>query len=216
MNAAYDQIIQTKVNNRDGYIRTRTSRIKGWVDLVNNHQWPSFMLLNTDNNKAAERQVVSEVVNKFWENPTSANRENVRDALEAYYDAFLAEQDEIVRLTEEAREERITASFAYYTSDLFQIHQNVVITTTQEESLAEIICGYISVGAEIVYCNPEARVRERELNSAVYDSCSAYLANPNTDTETAYRTAIETAFQTAYFNPQSRMKIFKKVRILEP
>lgn len=78
------------------------------------------MLLNTDNNKAAERQVVSEVVNKFWENPTSANRENVRDALEAYYDAFLAEQDEIVRLTEEAREERITASFAYYTSDLFQ------------------------------------------------------------------------------------------------
>lgn len=102
------------------------------------------MLLNTDNNKAAERQVVSEVVNKFWENPTSANRENVRDALEAYYDAFLAEQDEIVRLTEEAREERITASFAYYTSDLFQIHQNVVITTTQEESLAEIICGYIS------------------------------------------------------------------------
>ena len=78
------------------------------------------MLLNTDNNKAAERQVVSEAVNKFWENPTSANRENVRDALEAYYDAFLAEQDEIVRLTEEAREERITASFAYYTSDLFQ------------------------------------------------------------------------------------------------
>ena len=29
LNAAYDQIIQTKVNNRDGYIRTRTSRIKG-------------------------------------------------------------------------------------------------------------------------------------------------------------------------------------------
>ena len=38
LNAAYDQLIQTKVNNRDGYIRTRTSRIKGWVDLVNNHQ----------------------------------------------------------------------------------------------------------------------------------------------------------------------------------
>lgn len=32
----------------------------------------------------------------------------------------------------EAREERIAASFEYYTSDLFQIHQNVVITTTQE------------------------------------------------------------------------------------
>lgn len=198
LNAAYDQIIQTKVNNRDGYIKTRTSRIKGWVDLVNDHQWPSFMLLNTDNNKAAERQVVSEAVNKYWENPTSANRETVRNALEAYYDAFLAEQDEIVRLTEEAREERITASFAYYTSDLFQIHQNVVISTTQEESLAEIICGYISVGAEIVYCNPEARVRERELNSAVYDSRSAYLANPNEETRSAYRTAIETAFQTAY------------------
>lgn len=132
------------------------------------------MLLNTDNNKAAERMVVSDAVNKYWENPTSANRETVRDALEAYYDAFLAEQDEIVRLTEEAREERITASFAYYTSDLFQIHQNVVISTAQEESLAEIICGYISVGAEIVYCNPEARVRERELNSAVYDSPSAF------------------------------------------
>lgn len=38
LNAAYDQIIQTKVNNRDGYIRTRTSRIKGWVDLVNDHR----------------------------------------------------------------------------------------------------------------------------------------------------------------------------------
>jgi len=198
INEAYDKIIETKVNNRYGYIKTRISRIKGWMDLIVCGQLPSFMLLNTDNNKAAQRQAVAEAVNIYWENTTSENKALVKEALGKYYDAFLSEQDEIVLLTEQAREERVSASFERYTSDLFKIHSNIKSTSQPEDTLAEIICAYISVGSEIVYCNPESRVREREINADIYDMRTHYLNNPTPQTEKEFKQSIEAAFQTAY------------------
>ncbi len=198
LNDAYDQIIETKVKNREGYIKTRTSRIKGWMELVLDGEWPSFMLLNTDNNKAEERQAVADAVNAYWAKRTNSGRAAVKAALNEYYDAFLKEQDEIVQLTKDAREERIAASLAYYTSDLFKINRNGRANVNQNEALVEIICDYISVGAEIVYCNPEARVRERDLNSAIINSRTKYISEETDEAYAEYENTVLTAFETAY------------------
>lgn len=198
LNEAYDWVVQNKKDNLAEYTRVRTERVGAWLRTVMAGGMPPFMSLSTDNNKGNERQLVADAVDIYRANPSSANRSLVKQALDAYYDAFLREQEEHIQETEELRETRITASLEYFTSDRFQPQAGVTSTVELEDTLAEIICAYISVGASSVPVNPEARVREREFNAAISSAQAVYLSNPTEENKAALREEIFKAFQTAY------------------
>ncbi len=199
LNETYDWVVQNKKNNLLEYTQTRTKRIDAWMRTIINGGMPPFMSLSTDNNKGTERQVVADAVETYRENSSSSNnRALVRQALEAYYDAFLKEQEEHIYETEELRETRIAASLEYFISDRFNPQVNQSNTVTQEDALAEIIIAYISVGAEVIPVNPEARVREREINAAISNAQAVYLNNPTEENKNKLQEEIAKAFQTAY------------------
>lgn len=198
LNKAYDFVIQNKKDNLEKYTQERTDKIGAWMNTVLKGGMPPFMSLSTDNNKGDEREAVADAVDAYRENSSSENRLLVKQALEAYYDAFLKEQEEHVVETEEVRESRIAASLEYFTSDLFKPQISTSTTVNQDDALAEIICAYISAGAEIVPVNPEARVREREINATISNAQMVYLNNPNDENLDQLKNEVRNAFQTAY------------------
>lgn len=198
LNETYDWVVQNKKNNLLEYTNTRTKRIDAWMRTILNGGMPPFMSLSSDNNKGGERQALADAVDTYRENSSTYNRALVRQALEAYYDVFLREQEEHINETEELRETRIAASLEYFTSDRFKPQVNITNTVKQEDALAEIICAYISVGAKVVPVNPEARVREREINAAISSAQTVYLNVPTEENKTKLQEEIANAFQTAY------------------
>lgn len=198
LNEAYDFVVQNKKNNLEKYTQARTEKINAWLNTVLKGGMPPFMSLSTDNNKGTERQAVADAVEAYRNIRSSENKELVKQALENYYDAFLHEQEEHIVETEELRESRIADSLERFTSDLFKPQVSTSNTIEQEAALAEIICAYISVGAEIVPVNPEARVREREINGAVSNAQMLYINDPNEENMKNLQNEVERAFQIAY------------------
>lgn len=198
LNDTYDWVIQNKKDNLTEYIDSREQSINSWMQTIRAGGMPPFMSLNTDNNKGTERQAITEAVDVYRKNRSSENENLVRQALTSYYDAFIREQEEHIIETEELRETRIAAAFEYFTSDRFQPQTPTNDAVKQEDALAEIICAYISVGAEIVPVNPEARVRERTFNAAITSAQMSYLQEPTEENRNKCREEIAKAFQTAY------------------
>lgn len=197
LNEAYDWVVQNKKDNLEEYTSTRSARIYAWLNTVVTGGTPPFMTLDMDS-KEAERQAVADAIDAYRENPSSQNKASVKQALTTYYDAFLQEQEDHIIETEELRETRIATSLAYFTSDLFKPQANVTNTVQEDDVLAEIICSYISMGAVIVPVNPEARVREREINAAISSAQAAYLNNPTEENKIMLQAEIASAYQTAY------------------
>lgn len=198
LNEAYDLVIQTKKKNLEKHSQARTDRINAWMRTVIAAGIPPFMSLVTDNNKGNEREAIAYAVDTYRESPSSENKSLVQQALEDYYDAFLAEQQAHIIETEELRNTRIATSLEYFTSDCFKLQASFQNKIAQEDVLAEIICNYISIGAELIPVNPEARVKEREFNSAIYEAQMAYLDNPTDENETSLRNILTEVFKTAY------------------
>jgi hypothetical protein len=199
MNDNYDAVIQLKKDNLAERVRDREKNVNRWMQAVRSGDVPPFLKLNTENHKGSERKVVSDAVAAYKKNPSSQNETRVNRALNVYYDAFLDEQEKHIIETEGNRETKMTTALERFTSDRFRPSgQTVKSTVKQEEALAEIICYYIAVGAEIVPVNPEARVRERSSNSAINTAQAAYLKNPTPKNRVALKDEIAKAFQLAY------------------
>lgn len=197
LNEAYDIVVQTKKENLEKYTLDREERIDRWMHTILSGKLPPFMSLEGDG-KEEERQAVEDAANQYFEDPSEEKKAQVLEAFERYYDAFLKEQEDHLAETEEMREERIADSLEYFISDQFQPHISQKNSAGLEDVLAEIICNYISMGAEILPVNPEARVTEREFNTAILEAQTAYLETSSKETEAVLRDAVTEAFQTAY------------------
>jgi hypothetical protein len=199
MNENYDAVIQLKKDNLAERVRDREKNINRWMQTIRSGDMPPFMKLNTENHKGNERKAVAGAVDAYRKQPTSQNENRVRNSLDAYYDVFLDEQEKHIKETEDSRETRMATGLAHFTSDRFRPDsQSTKTTIKQEDALAEIICCYIAVGAEIVPVNPEARVRERKFNSAINTAQANYLAKPTAENKDKLKEEIAKAFQGAY------------------
>ncbi len=199
MNENYDAIIQTKKDKLEERIRDRNKNVNRWLKAVTSGDMPPFMKLNTENHKGDERQVIAKAIEAYRKNPSAKNEDKIKEALEAYYDVFLEEQVKHIKETEDSREMRMAASLERFTSDRFRPGiKGAASNVKQEESLAEIICNYISIGAEIVPVNPEARVRERGYNAAINAAQAEYLKNPTLENRNKLRAEIAAAFHNTY------------------
>lgn len=197
LNESYDWVIQNKKNNLEIYKQQRTDKINCWLKSIINGDMPPFMSLSTDNNKGEWRQAVADAVEVYRAESNNVNKELVKQSLENYYDAFLNEQEEHIIDTENERETRIATSLAYFTSELFNPSIGVITSVDREDVLAEIICSYISSGAEIVPVNPEARVRERQYNASIKEAQFTYIDNPTSENKAILEEKIKEAFQAA-------------------
>lgn len=197
LNESYDWVIQNKKNNLEIYKQERTDKINYWLKSIINGDMPPFMLLSTENNKGEWRQAVADAVEVYRVDSNDVNKELVKQSLENYYDAFLKEQEEHIIDTENERETRIAVSLAYFTSELFNPSMGMITSVDKEDVLAEIICAYISSGAEIVPVNPEARVRERQYNASIKEAQFAYIDNPTSENRAILEEKIKEAFQAA-------------------
>jgi len=199
MNENYDAVIQRKKDNLAERVRDREKNINRWMLAVRSGDVPPFMKLNTENHKGDQRKAVGDAVDRYRQDQSSSNETALREALNMYYDAFLDEQKKHIKETEDARESRLAMALERFTSDRFHTSPQAARTTViQDEALAEIICAYIAVGAEIVPVNPEARVRERGFNSAINTAQAVYLKQPTENNRAKLRAEIAKAFQSAY------------------
>jgi len=199
MHENYDAIIQLKKDNLAERVRDREQNINRWMRAIRSGDVPPFMKLNTENHKGNERRAVADAVEAYRKNPSRQSENAVRESLNVYYDAFLDEQEKHVKDTEEAREMRMRTSLTRFTSDRFLPNPRTVQTSVgQEDTLAEIVCWYISVGAEIVPVNPEARVRERGFNLAINTAQTNYLKDSTAENRAKLRDEIVKAFQVTY------------------
>jgi len=95
------------------------------------------MQLSTDHNKVDERNAIAEAVRAYRKNPITHNEKKVKKALNAYYDAFLKEQEDIVKDMEDSREGLIAALLERFTSDSLKLSLSAKNTVGQEDALAE-------------------------------------------------------------------------------
>lgn len=199
LNQAYDQVVQRKKENLSRYTEEKESKIEAWLEMIVNGENPPFMSLETENDKGDERLQISNVSDAYRQNPTNENKQEVKEALEAYYDAFLAEQQAHITETEEERDQRIAASLDKFTSDRFdpQITEKDN-RAAKEDVMGEIMAVYISAGAQILPVNPEARVQERTYNVAITDAQNAYLEDSSEENKIALQEILTEAFQTLY------------------
>jgi hypothetical protein len=208
MNENYDAVIQLKKDNLAERVRDREKNITRWLQAIRSGDVPPFMKLNTENHKGNERKAVAGAVAAYRENPSPENENGVRKSLDVYYDVFLDEQEKHIKETEASRETKMATALERFTSDRFKLGTQAAKTAVkQEDALAEMICAYISVGAEIVPVNPEARVRERGFNSAVNAAHATYLKNPAEENRAGLKAEIAKAFQAAY---DVRLEAFAK------
>lgn len=160
------------------------------------------MNLQTDNNKGGERQVVAKAISAYNQNKSAQNESALREALSAYYEAFLEEQRAHIKETEDLRSERIAISFERFSSDRFALSpkggaNKSANRLSVDEVLAEIIANYINVGAEMLPVNPESRVRERKFNAQINDAQKAYLQDKSAQNKAKLREAIAEAYNAA-------------------
>lgn len=199
LNKAYDIVIDRKQKNLSEDIQNRDRSINSWLKTIILGKMPPFMSISESDNKMAERQAVADATNTYWAKRSAENRELVKQTLTTYYDAYLTEQQVHIDETIALRDSRIATSLEYFTSDRFQPQNNTSKDNlTKEDVLAEIICSYISVGAEIVPVNPEARVREREFNAAITNAQTNYLDNPTNENMSKLYEELSKAFDIAY------------------
>ena len=199
MNENYDAVIQLKKDNLAERVRDREKNINRWMQSVRSGDVPPFMKLNTDNHKGNERKAVADAVETYRKNRSRQNENGVKKSLDAYYDAFLDEQKKHIKETEDSRETKMATALAHFTSDRFRPgFQTAKTAVQQEDALAEIICCYIAVGAEIVPVNPEARVRERKFNSAIGTAQTDYAKDSTEKNKTKLKEELAKAFQAAY------------------
>ncbi|WP_337600208.1 hypothetical protein [Alistipes ihumii] len=133
----YDTIIQLKKDSLVESVRGRNNNIDGWMQTVLSGGVPSFMQLSTDHNKVDERNAIAEAVRAYRKNPITHNEKKVKKALNAYYDAFLKEQEDIVKDMEDSREGLIAALLERFTSDSLKLSLSAKNTVGQEDALAE-------------------------------------------------------------------------------
>ncbi|MGL5683943.1 MAG: hypothetical protein ACRDDZ_12970 [Marinifilaceae bacterium] len=199
MNENYDAIIQTKKDKLEERIRNRDKNINRWFQSVKSGGVPPFMELNTKNHKDNERQVIMKAIENYRIDSSSKNENAVKEALNTYYNLFLNEQVEHIKDTEDSREARMRTSLERFTSNRFQPNaEGAKNNIKQEEALAEIICNFIAIGAEIVPVNPESRVREREYNAAISTAQAEYLKDPTNEKRDKLRTELANAFTATY------------------
>lgn len=188
----YDWVIENKQNNYAKYTAAKEESIENWMKLIRAGKLPPFMELKDD--KDEERQAVSDAIENY---KTTKDETNVINALTAYYDKFLEEQYTHIQETIEAKDEKIEASLEYFTSDRFNPSLDQGNTYEIKDLLAEIICSYISVGAQILPVNPDARVRERTFNAAINNAQKDYLENKNEINKNILIDNVTSAFETA-------------------
>lgn len=204
LNQSYDKVIAQKQEKLAKREKERDKNINAWFKAVRAGKNPPFMDLQTPNKKGSERQVVANAINAYQQNANSQNEKALKEALNAYYDAFLNEQRAHIKETQDLREERIQASLERFTSESFDISVknrgkfDKRDKAEPSEFLAEIIASYLNAGAQILPVNPEARVRERELNAQINAAQKAYLADKSEANKANLRAQIQKAFQTAY------------------
>ena len=202
LNASYDAVIAQKKEKLATREKEREKNISAWLNGVKRGKNPPFMNLETDNNKGNEREIVAKAINAYNQNKNAHNEKALREALSAYYEAFLEEQRVHIKETEDLREERIRASFERFSSERFALspkgaQSKVAQNLSKDEILAEIIANFINVGAEFVPVNPESRVRERKFNALINDAQKAYLQNPSKENKAKLREAIAEAYNAA-------------------
>lgn len=202
LNASYDAVIAQKKEKLATREKEREKNISAWLNGVKRGKNPPFMNLETDNNKGNEREIVVKAINAYNQNKNAQNEKALREALSAYYEAFLEEQRVHIKETEDLREERIKASFERFSSERFALSPNGAQSKSaqnlsKDEILAEIIANFINVGAEFVPVNPESRVRERKFNALINDAQKAYLQNPSQANRAKLREAIAEAYNAA-------------------
>jgi len=199
MNDNYDAVIQLKKDNLAERVEKRGQNIARWMGAVRSGDVPPFLKLDTENHKAEERKAVADAVGAYREERTPENENAVKKALDAYYDAFLAEQKQHIAETEDARAEKMAGALERFTDARFRPGtQSARNAVEPDDALAEIICLHIAAGAEIVPVNPEARVRERTFNRAIDTARKNYFGDTNETNRAALKDEIAKAFQTAY------------------
>lgn len=200
LNKSYDAVIAQKKEKLATREKERDKNIDSWLNGVKRGKNPPFMNLQTDNNKGNEREIVAKAISAYNQNKSAQNERVLREALSAYYEAFLEEQRVHIKETEDLRSERITASLERFTSERFMLSKggkNSAKNLSKDEILAEIIANFINVGAEFVPVNPESRVRERKFNALINDAQKAYLQNPSNVNKAKLREAIAEAYNAA-------------------
>ena len=213
LNQSYDKVIAQKQEKLATREKERDKKINAWLKAVKSGKNPPFMNLQTPNKKGNERQVVANAISAYQQNANSQNEKALKEALNAYYDAFLNEQRAHIKETQDLREERIQASLERFTSESFDISVkkrgkfDKRVKAEPSEFLAEIIAAYFNAGAQIVPVNPDARVRERELNAQINTAQKAYLTDKSEANKANLRAQIQKAFETAY---NARFAEFKK------
>lgn len=202
LNKSYDAVIVQKKEKLAQREKERDKNIDSWLNGVKRGKNPPFMNLQTDNNKGGERQIVAKAINAYNQNKSAQNERTLREALSAYYEAFLEEQRAHIKETEDLRSERIAMSFERFSSDRFAISpkggaNKSANRLSVDEVLAEIIANYINVGAEMLPVNPESRVRERKFNAQINDAQKAYLQDKSAQNKAKLREAIAEAYNAA-------------------
>ncbi|MGX3098953.1 hypothetical protein [Helicobacter sp. 23-1046] len=202
LNASYDAVIAQKKEKLATREKEREKNISAWLNGIKRGKNPPFMNLETDNNKGNEREIVAKAISAYNQNKSVHNEKALKEALSAYYEAFLQEQRVHIKETEDLREERIRASFERFSSERFALspkgaQSKVAQNLSKDEILAEIIANFINVGAEFVPVNPESRVRERKFNALINDAQKAYLQNPSKENKANLRNAVAQAYQSA-------------------
>lgn len=202
LNKSYDAVIAQKKEKLAQREKERDKNIDSWLNGVKRGKNPPFMNLQTDNNKGDERQIVAKAINIYNQNKSAQNERTLREALSAYYEAFLEEQRAHIKETEDLRSERIAMSFERFSSDRFALSPKGLANKSAnrlsaDEVLAEIIANYINVGAEMLPVNPESRVRERKFNAQINDAQKAYLQDKSAQNKAKLREAIAEAYNAA-------------------
>lgn len=202
LNKSYDAVIAQKKEKLAQREKERDKNIDSWLNGVKRGKNPPFMNLQTDNNKGNERQIIAKAISAYNQNKSAQNESALREALSAYYEAFLEEQRAHIKETEDLRSERIAMSFERFSSDRFALSpkggaNKSANRLSVDEVLAEIIANYINVGAEMLPVNPESRVRERKFNAQINDAQKAYLQDKSAQNKAKLREAIAEAYNAA-------------------
>lgn len=194
LNEAYDAVVQRKWQNVEKHTAERDKKIASWLKRIEGGKMPPFMELETGD-KGSERADIEKAVKKYRQNPTAGNKNTVKQALEAYYDAFIKEQKEHAEETAAQQQTRVAASLAYFTSDMFHPQrQEQARSIAQDDVYAEIIASYIARGAAIVPVNPEDRVQERQHNAAILAARTTYANSGTPAAKDALTSAVDDAF----------------------
>lgn len=202
LNKAYDSVIAQKQDKLAQRVKDKDKMIEQYINLIKRGKTPPFMN-NTQGSgdlKGMERQRLSQAIKEYHSNPKSErNLQKVREVLNEYYEAFLEEQRVHIKETIDLRESRIAESLERFSKGFKKPIREMrkPKEIAKEDILLDIIIAYISIGAEFVPVNPEARVREREFNAKINNAFKQYEANKSAENRENLRIEILNALQNA-------------------